>query len=199
MPIAVGEQRQRASRRSLVGWATSPLSLLRGACTVILAIVLGLFGAGGTYALWNVSATLPGATIVAGTAALLVPPTVSLPATPLTPGGSTFVSFTVVNSGNVSLGLQLQALVGPTPSAFSQSLTIGVGVVASAGQCSAGTFVPTWSGTFASATPGSIGTTPLASAGSALVCLSVTLNPTAPNGAQGLSASFGLTIAGVQP
>lgn len=199
MPKSADARVRRIRRRSLLQWATSPLSILKGTCVVVVAIGLGSLTAGGTYALWNANATLPGATIVAGTAALAVPATVVFPVAPLSPGGSTLVSFTVVNSGNVPLGLRLEALVGPTPSMFSKSLTIGAGIVTSSAQCVAGTFVPTWTGTFAFAAPGSIGATPLGSAGSSLICLSVSLDPASPIEAQGTASSFGLTIGGVQP
>lgn len=178
---------------------SSPFGLLRAAAAVLGAILVGGLATGGTYALWNTSASVPGATIRSGTAALAVPGALTFAPTVLYPGVSNYASVVVSNTGDAALLLRLAALTGPTPTSFSGALTVGIGVVASAGQCVAGTFVPSWTGTFASVTPGSIGAIPVAKGSTATVCVSVTLAANAAAGQQGSSAAFALTLAGVQP
>ncbi len=178
---------------------SSPFGLLRGAAVVLGAVLIGGLATGGTYALWNSSAVVAGATIRSGTAALVAPSSLTFAPAVLYPGVSNYASVVVNNTGDVALLLRLAAMTGPTPTSFSGALTIGIGVVASAGQCAAGSFVPSWTGTFASVTPGSIGAAPVAKGSTATVCVSVTLAENAAAGQQGSTAAFALTLAGVQP
>lgn len=163
------------------------------------AVIIGVLGAGGTYALWNSSAPLPAATLKSGTATLAVSAPLSMATDPLYPGRTVYGTATVANTGDVPLVLSVSALAGPgTPDAFSQSLTVGVGVVDSAATCAAGTFTPTWTGTFAAATAGTLSSTATLG-GSRIVCVSVSMSGSASAAALGKpAATFSLTLTGTQ-
>ncbi|MEO6199892.1 MAG: hypothetical protein ABIX44_01885 [Cryobacterium sp.] len=171
--------------------AKSIVALAAASCLAVLT-------AGGTYALLNSSATAgSGATITSGTAALTVSP-LGL-STTLYPGLTIYAPVTVTNSGQVPLSTRIAGLTAPTASTiFAQSLSVGVGVAASAAACQAGSVTSTWSGTFASNSPASIGPA-LPVGGSVILCVALTLPIGASSAAQGQSAtSFGVRLDGDQ-
>ena len=186
-----------ADRRTL-STVFSIRSMAKAIASFTVAICLAVTAAGGTYALLNSSAPVsPVATITSGTAALTVS-TLSLSTAGMYPGLTVYGPVMVNNTGDVPLTMRVTALTPPTASTtFSQSLTIGVAVVASLAACTTGV-VPTWTGTFAAAAAGVIGST-LAVGGSAILCVTVTLPLAAPAGSQSQSATnFGLQINGTQ-
>lgn len=191
-PRAHGSWLVLIRRVSLRSMARSIVALAAASCLAVLA-------AGGTYALLNSSASAgSGATITAGTAALTLSP-LNLTTTKLQPGLTVYGAVTVSNGGQVPLAVRVAGLTAPTASTlFSQSLSIGVGVAASAVDCQSGSVGSTWTGTFASNTPAGIGPT-LAVGGSVILCVAVTLPIDAPGGAQGQSAtSFGVKLDATQ-
>jgi len=181
-------------RVSLRSMAKSIVALAAASCLAVLA-------AGGTYALLNSSAPVgSGATITAGTAALTLSP-LNLSTTKLHPGLTIYGAVTVSNGGHVPLSTRIVGLTAPTAStAFSQSLSIGVGVATSAAACQGGSVASTWTGKFASNTPEAPGARPtLPVGGSVILCVAVTLPIDAPIGAQGQSAtSFGVKLDATQ-
>lgn len=178
---------------------TSPLrTILSATASLTLALVLAVFGAGGTYALWSSTAVAsPTVTMTAGNAALAVG-TLALPTTALYPGLTVYAPVTVQNTGTVPLTVRVAGLVPPTTStALSQNLTVGVAAAASAGACTAGV-APTWTGTFAGAVPAALATPTLAPGASVVLCASLSLSVAAPAAAQGQSAGFGIMLDGLQ-
>ena len=166
---------------------------------VIAAVGLGLVATAGTYARWNASSAIPASTIVAGSSGLAITPVSAFPSTPLAPGLVNRGSFTVTNTGNVSLALAVSGLTGPaTPTTFSQALTVAVASTTVA-NCAAGTYTPNWSGTFASWAAAAAGAT-VAPGSSVNLCVSVALSSSVGTGAQGQSAP-GIVVAlkGTQP
>ncbi|GAA2237410.1 hypothetical protein N1031_11495 [Herbiconiux moechotypicola] len=161
------------------------------------AVVLAVVASGGTYALLNSSATVPGAVVRSGTATLAVTTALSLPTTVLYPGISISGSAIVQNTGNVPLSLRIAGL-SRTSSAtdFASSLTVGVSTVATSASCPA--VSTAWTGTFASATPTDLSVR-LAQNGSVRVCVSVSLPVGAPATANANAATtFILSLDGRQ-
>lgn len=161
------------------------------------AVVLAMGAAGGTYAYLNDTATLGGGTVTAGSAALTVS------GSPIALGGlyptaTRYAAVTVTNTGSVPLQLRVEALAGPAaPTAFSSSLTIGVGIATSAANCTNGSTPSVWTGTLAAAPSGGLGAT-LAAGASTTVCVATTMSAAAPAGAQSSSTGYTLTLGGRQ-
>lgn len=173
--------------------------LLATTLAVFAAVAVGVIGAGGTYALWNVSGQLPSATLRSGTAELAVSSGLAMPAEPLYPDHTVYGTAMIVNTGDVDLTPAVSGLTGSgVPDDFSQSLAVGVGVVGSAGACAAGTFTPAWTGSIGTVSAGALGgSIPIGA--SRIVCVSVTMSPAAPIGALGQpAAAFSLALSGTQ-
>ncbi|MEO7005590.1 MAG: hypothetical protein ABI065_01045 [Terrimesophilobacter sp.] len=185
------------SRRRRTGVLPGVLKTLAG---VSSAVLIALLATGGTYALWNGEATVPGGTMRAGAASFAVTPIPgqALPTTALYPGLTIYGGYTATNTGDVPLALSVQSLSGSaSPTAFSSALSIAVGAVGTPAECTAG-FPVGWTGGFASPA-GTLGLV-LAAGQSTTLCLSVTLPVTAANGIQGSAApDFRVVIGGVQP
>lgn len=195
-----GGPHRHARRRSFLGFLFSPVTLLRLTITVLAGLLVAGVATGGTYALLNVSNTLPTATITAGSAALTLPSTVTFSPATIYPGIATYAAFTMTNAGAVPLTPQVVSLTGPTATPFSADLTVGAGIVASTGLCAAGSFTPSVTGTFASFAAANLSGTSILPSGSVIVCLSVTVSPTAAAGEQGsVVSNFSVTLGGNQP
>ncbi len=167
---------------------------------LLVAVALATVAAGGTYAMWNQSAAITsGATIRSGTAELAVTSALVMPSTRLYPGLSIHAPVSLQNTGNVPLQLRVSSLVAPSAaSTFSQSIVIGFALAPSSAACSAGSIAPTWTGTFASHSSTAFGA-PIAAGSAAVLCVSVALPTTAPNGGQNqTAANFGGIIDSVQ-
>lgn len=169
---------------------------------VIASIAAGLsvVGTTGTYALLSASASTSSTVISSGTAELTVS-SLTLATESLYPGRTLHGVTTVTNTGDIPLVLQVSGLTAPqgaSPNALAQALIIGVGSSSSAEACASGSVTPTWSGTFAAATAGPIGTTVPVGA-SQVLCISVALPLSAPAASQGKSADgFAVRIVGTQ-
>jgi len=177
-------------------------SILKALAAVSAALFVGVVATGGTYALWNSSVNIGGGTVKAGAATLVISRTLTMPATLLYPGLTTYGVFEVTNSGDVPLQLNLQSLTGVTSNALTQNLTLSVAVApsttATVADCPALSSYP-WSRVATAPTAGSLGTT-LSAGASAILCVSTSLASNAPAAAQGQSApSFTLTVGGTQP
>lgn len=120
---------RRQRRRSLV--STTVLS--------VAAVLIGVTGAGGTYAFLNDSQTLPGATVTAGTLELQINGASStdlgnLQASPLLPASR---AFTITNVGQTPAELSGHIVATSTPSLLPHTLA-RLTPVASAAACTAG-------------------------------------------------------------
>ena len=156
-----------------------------------------MLATGGTYALWNKSAPIASATITAGTAGLAVTTPLSMPATVISPGLTTYGTFVVKNSGNVSLLLSVKSLALPS-TALGSGLTVSAGVVSTTGACAGGVSLP-WSGTATSVAAVNLSSTVLAAGALATVCVTLAVLSSAPGSAAGQSAAFTLGVNGIQP
>ena len=177
----------------------SSSNLAKSAFAISLAVFFAVLAAGGTYAVWSDSATVPGATITAGSATLTVTSPVALASPALYPGDSVTDEFTVQNTGTVALDLRVDTLTWPTAAgapeqqAFANAVTVSVWPKTGA-TCSTTPPASAW-------TPAS----PFNSLGVQLevgavqhVCITAALALDAPNTAQGGSLDFRLTLGGVQ-
>ena len=174
-------------------------TFLLASAAILGATLLATAAVGGTYALLNSSASAgPAVTIQAGSAALNISSTLSMPTTPLYPGASKVGTVEVRNDGTVSLALRLAGLTRPTVSTrFSEALIVGVRAVSTVRECTSN-LTPTIAGTFADAPADALGAT-LMPGSSAILCVSVMLSADAPSGSQSQTAtSFGLLIDGRQ-
>ncbi len=148
--------------------------------TLLVSILVGALGAGGTYAFLSASAAgTPAATLTAGTATL----SVSAGAqnfSNIAPGQTRTGLFTITNVGDVPLNLSISSIVGPS-TANGLSATIGDSTCGGT-QYSLGSFAPT----------------PLATGASTTVCLTVMMALNAPNSAQWTSTAIAVQILGTQ-
>lgn len=184
---------------SLLAGALTTRGVLRVALSGAIAVLLAVFAASGSYALWAKSTPAsPRATLTSGSASLQLTGALALPATPLYPGLTVYGAASVKNTGNVPVVLRVAGVTGPTVSTvFSQSVVLGVRVVASALVCD-GSVAPTWTGTFGAAPGASLGSG-LAVGATAVLCISVALPVLSANGSQGQTASsFSVLVDGQQ-
>lgn len=168
--------------------------------SIVGAIVLAVTAAGGSYAYLSQSAVAaPATAVTSGTATLAVTSALTLPATKMYPGSTLYGTATVANTGDVPLALRVTGLTPPATSTdFTRSLVVTVGVATTTAQCTSGTTPVAWTGTFASATTASLGSS-LALSASGILCVAVTLPPTAPSGSQSQSGvSVAVLIDGTQ-
>lgn len=191
-----------SAERAAIQQIFSIRSILKALAVVSAALLVGVVATGGTYALWNSSVKISGATVKAGAATLVISRPLTMSSTLLYPGLSTYGVFVVTNSGDVPLQLNLQSLTGITSNPLTQNLTVSVAVASSAGatvaDCLAISSYP-WSRVATAPTAGSLGTT-LNVGASATLCVSTSLAANAPAAAQGQSApTFTLTVGGTQP
>ncbi|MEV8253101.1 TasA family protein [Rhodoglobus sp. NPDC076762] len=182
----VNGRHQRRSASALAALGSNSFGALKAIAIVIIAVSLGLVGTGGTYAYLNASApAAPGATIKAGTASLSVG-TQSLNWSALAPGTSATGTFTITNTGDVSLALSAvitaNAVKMTTGAAVANPLALSVAT----GACPAsGVPTGTLSGTLA---PGA----------TTSACLVVTLPADALADAQSTQVAISVNVSGVQ-
>lgn len=177
----------------------SSMAALAAGAVAVLAI-LGM-QAGGTYALWSTTRTVPGSTIQAGSTGLTVNGSAAavltgLDVTKLGPGGAIATSLTVTNTGTTAL---LVAATGGTVTVDSGGLAAELTVrlvAASPASCT-----PALTSGTAGRIPGYATTanpTTIAAGASVPYCLVVGLDADAPPYTQNRSTSFTLTLTGQQ-
>lgn len=177
----------------------SSSNFAKSVAAVSLAVFLAVVTAGSTYALWSDIATVPGATITAGSATLAASTPVGIAGSQLYPGQSVTVDFTVHNTGDVPLGLSVDALTWPTAAgdapqqAFADAVTVSVWPK-TGDACSTQPPASAWT---AASTSNSLGVE-LARGAVQSMCIAAALSLNAPNTAQGGSLDFHLTLGGVQ-
>ncbi|MFG6503435.1 hypothetical protein [Microbacterium sp. P05] len=173
--------------------------LLLGASGVAGAVVLGIVAGGGTFAVWNSTASAASAaTVKAGSSSISVT-ALQLSATDLYPGRGVYAASTVRNTGTTPLTLSLDSVTGPkvaTP--FTSALVLSVGTAASAADCTAGRVSNAVTAPLTRIVRADLATT-IGVGGNALLCVGLALPTDAPSAAAGASASaVTVTISGTQ-
>lgn len=161
-----------------------------------LAVLLGLSGAGGTYAWLSASGSTPGATVRSGTLALLINSSSSavLGNWVVAPTKPVAKSFTVTNTGDAPAVLAAKITATTTP-AITANATARVTPVANSAAC-----VPGLSGA-AGALNGFTNTAGLgavAAKATVTMCLEIGLATNTPLSVNGQTLNFTLNISGTQ-
>lgn len=191
--LRASQAQQQPRRRS------TPARLLLGAAAAGGAVILGILAGGGTFAVWNSTASVASAaTLRAGSSSLTVTP-LALSATGLYPGRTMYAASTVRNTGTTPLALSLDAVTGPqTATPFSAAVTVSAGTARSAADCTAGRGSSVVTVAVGAAPHAALAAT-VAPGASAIVCIGVGLPANAPAAAAGGAASpLALSISGTQ-
>ncbi|WP_440696966.1 TasA family protein [Clavibacter nebraskensis] len=186
---AHGRRSARPARRSPLRAAWLTIGLL----TAVL--VASLAATGGSYALWNGTASAQPASVTSGTSGLVVTQQSALDATRLLPGQATIGTFTAKNAGTVPLDVAVSTRGTSSNSAFLGELSVRLGPVASAAACVSG--ATTWSGRPGQLTTSS-GFVRIQPGASAIVCSEVALDQDAPQTVQGSTAQLTFALTGTQ-
>ncbi|QCU76996.1 hypothetical protein E7744_01220 [Citricoccus sp. SGAir0253] len=179
-------------------------STLRAAALLGLAVLAGLLGVGGTWALWNDTAASDAGAVQAAdfrvelNGSLLTADGATVSATPedpgaaLTPDTPVYATVTVANGLDAGTPTALQATLGaPTVSrasvpALGTALTVGAAVAPASGGCAAATY--TQDGASA----------PVAQGASTRFCLRMTLPPDASPALSGATATVTVPVTATQ-
>jgi predicted ribosomally synthesized peptide with SipW-like signal peptide len=186
-------RRHRAPSRNRWVWVT--------ALALAVAVVASVLGAGGTYALWNASASTKGAAVHSGTATLAVSPLPPMYQTVLGPGSSTTGTFTVRNTGTVPLSMRVAvtatkvSYANTTDDVVLGNQRLVLAAVGSSSECHRG--MSGASGPLATFDTGS-GYYTLPAGASAMACIEVALATDAPQSVSGAVTDFTLTVSGTQ-
>ncbi|MEX2511162.1 MAG: TasA family protein [Homoserinimonas sp.] len=159
-------------------------------------ILVAVFAAGGSYALWNGAAEIPDVAVTSGTIGLAVEAVPALNIDGLVPGSSVHTAFTASNNGDADLSVVMSGteIAGQT-NGLASYLIMTLANVPTPGDCTkdvAGASGPVI-GFTSTASPVLID----AGAGTEY-CLVVTLDPLAPDTVQGSTATFTLRFDGTQ-
>ncbi|ALD12502.1 TasA family protein [Clavibacter capsici] len=183
-------------RRSTQPARRSPLRaawLTIGLLTAVL--VASLAATGGSYALWNGSASAQPAGVTSGTSGLVVTQQSALDSSRLLPGQGAIGTFTAKNTGTVPLDVAVSTRGTSSNSAFLGELSVRIGPVASTSACVSG--ATTWSGR-----PGQLTTSSdfvrIQPGASAVVCSEVVLDRDAPQSVQGSTGQLTFALTGTQ-
>ncbi|MFT4285885.1 MAG: SipW-dependent-type signal peptide-containing protein [Protaetiibacter sp.] len=170
-----------------------------GTTSAILAgaVVLGLAGAGGTYALWNRTATVNAGTVTSGSVGLTVNAQTSYDI-----GASSMTGVLLPGRSRITTAPLAVSNTGTTP----LSVTAGTPVVTGALASELNVAIRQVAGSGSSCTPTATGATPVtltapvvvAAGATIYVCVEAQLKTTAPASAQGASAQFTIPLAGTQ-
>ncbi|WXF90508.1 TasA family protein [Curtobacterium flaccumfaciens pv. flaccumfaciens] len=180
--------RHRAARRYRWVWPV--------AIALVVAVGTALLGAGGTYALWNGTASTGATTVRSATATITVGSTTAMNTAVLGPGTSTTGTFTVRNTGSIPLSMRVTTTASKSSvAAATGELTLHLAMVSSAAKCVPG--LTGTSGRLATFDTGS-GSFTLPAGGSGMACLEMTLDADAPQTVAGATTDFTLTVTGTQ-
>lgn len=185
--------RHRAARRRRWVWPTT--------LALVAAVTTALLGSGSTYALWNGTASTKASTVKSGTATITVSPLTAMHTTPLAPGAGTTGTFSVRNTGTVTLGMRVMttatkvAYANTSDAAVLGEVTLKLSLVASAADCRPG--IGGLSARVASFDTGS-GYLSLPAGGGGVGCVEMTLDADAPQVVSGAVVDFTLTVTGTQ-
>jgi len=175
---------------------------------VLVGVVfIGVGAAGGTFALWNSSATIATASTVKSGSASLSVSALAGSGTKLYPGATSYQTATVTNTSpsysaesvTPALALTLQSLtLTSTSTTFSSALSVSIGVVSSTGACASG-FTPAWTGALGGvpSTPPGLAKTLVGSGSTAVLCVAVTLPSTVAAATQiSATPTYSIVIGG---
>ncbi|MCS5492440.1 CalY family protein [Curtobacterium flaccumfaciens] len=180
--------RHRAARRHRWVW---PVAL-----ALVVAVGTALLGTGGTYALWNGTASTAATTVRSATATVSVSSTTAMNTAVLGPGTSTTGTFTVRNTGSVPLSMRVTTTASKSSvAAATGELTLHLVMVSSTAKC-----VPGLTGTSGRLTTFDTGTGAftLPAGVSGTACLEMALDADAPQTVAGATTDFTLTVTGTQ-
>lgn len=186
--------RHRAVRRH--GWIP-PVAL-----ALVVAVATALLGVGGTYALWNGTASTAATTVKSATATITVGTLSTMNTTVLGPGTGVTGTFAVKNTGSIPLSMRVVTTSTKVASATNASsaavlgeLTLRLTNVSSAAACTAG--LSGASGRLAAFDTGSSSFT-LQPGASSVGCVELVLDADAPQSVSGAVTDFTLTVTGTQ-
>ncbi|QVG65284.1 hypothetical protein JG551_002687 [Curtobacterium flaccumfaciens pv. flaccumfaciens] len=182
--------RHRAARRYRWVWPV--------AIALVVAVGTALLGAGGTYALWNGTASTASTTVRSATATITVGSTTAMNTAVLGPGTSTTGTFTVRNTGSIPLSMRVTTTASKSSvAAATGELTLHLAMVSSAAKCVPG--LTGTSGRLATFDTGSgSGSFTLPAGVSGIACLEMALDADAPQTVAGATTDFTLTVTGTQ-
>lgn len=186
--------RHRAARRHR--W------ILPVALALVVAVATALLGVGGTYALWNGTASTAATTVKSATATITVGTLSTMNTTVLGPGTGVTGTFAVKNTGSIPLSMRVATTSTKVASATNASsaavlgeLTLRLTNVSSAAACTAG--LSGASGRLAAFDTGS-GSFTLQPGASTVGCVELVLDADAPQSVSGAVTDFTLTVTGTQ-
>lgn len=200
MPVGITRAKHRLDG-VLPAWRPLGIAPLAAVAVGLLVIVLGI-SSGTTFALWVGTAPVNASTVATGNSGITVNGQTSyvvsaLDPSRLGPGTSVAAPVTVANSGSVPLSAFVsQGVVNSQTNLMANELTLRVVSVANSAAC-----ITSVTGGVSGRIPGfTSATTPisLATGGSQVVCLVLTLDLDAPATVQGGTTSFTLTLTGTQ-
>ena len=180
--------RHRAARRYRWVWPV--------AIALVVAVGTALLGAGGTYALWNGTASTASTTVRSATATITVGSTTAMNTAVLGPGTSTTGTFTVRNTGSIPLSMRVTTTASKSSvAAATGELTLHLVMVSSTAKCVPG--LTGTSGRLATFDTGT-GSFTLPAGVSGTACLEMALDADAPQTVAGATTDFTLTVTGTQ-
>ncbi|MEG8035535.1 MULTISPECIES: TasA family protein [Bacteria] len=186
--------RHRAARRHR--W------ILPVALALVVAVATALLGVGGTYALWNGTASTAATTVKSATATITVGTLSTMNTTVLGPGTGVTGTFAVKNTGSIPLSMRVATTstnvayaTNASSAAVLGELTLRLTNVSSAAACTAG--LSGASGRLAAFDTGS-GSFTLQPGASTVGCVELVLDADAPQSVSGAVTDFTLTVTGTQ-
>lgn len=172
------------------------------ALALVVAVATALLGVGGTYALWNGTASTAATTVKSATATIAVGTLSTMNTTVLGPGTGVTGTFAVKNTGSIPLSMRVATTSTKVASATNASsaavlgeLTLRLTNVSSAAACTAG--LSGASGRLAAFDTGSSSFT-LQPGASSVGCVELVLDADAPQSVSGAVTDFTLTVTGTQ-
>lgn len=172
------------------------------ALALVVAVATALLGVGGTYALWNGTASTAATTVKSATATITVGTLSTMNTTVLGPGTGVTGTFAVKNTGSIPLSMRVATTSTKVVSATNASsaavlgkLTLRLTNVSSAAACTAG--LSGASGRLAAFDTGSSSFT-LQPGASSVGCVELVLDADAPQSVSGAVTDFTLTVTGTQ-
>jgi hypothetical protein len=164
------------------------------AIALVVAVGTVLLGAGGTYALWNGTASTASTTVRSATATITVGSTTAMNTAVLGPGTSTTGTFTVRNTGSIPMSMRVTTTASKSSvAAATGELTLHLAMVSSAAKC-----VPGLTGTSGRLATFDTGSFTLPAGVSGIACLEMALDADAPQAVAGATTDFTLTVTGTQ-
>lgn len=172
------------------------------ALALVVAVATALLGVGGTYALWNGTASTAATTVKSATATITVGTLSTMNTTVLGPGTGVTGTFAVKNTGSIPLSMRVATTSTKVASATNASsaavlgeLTLRLTNVSSAAACTAA--LSGASGRLAAFDTGSSSFT-LQPGASSVGCVELVLDADAPQSVSGAVTDFTLTVTGTQ-